>query len=614
MKESLKLKKRQKLRNNEYYTMQVIQDDFYAKSKKGYKFTNLVGVISSKENILLAYRNIKRNSGSKTAGTDGKTLKVFSNMEQDKFIEYFQKKIKNYFPKSVRRVEIPKPNGSIRPLGIPCIEDRIIQQCIKQILEPICEAKFHNHSYGFRPNRSTRDAIGRSMYLMNKSKLHYVVDIDIKGFFDNVNHSKLKKQMWNLGIQDKNLISIIGKILKSEIKGVGIPNKGTPQGGIISPLLSNIVLNELDWWISDQWETFETKYNYNKIRGNEFKRIDQSHKYRALRRTKMKEIYIVRYADDFKIFCRDYKSAIKIYNAVRLWIKERLGLEISPEKSKITNLRKHYTEFLGIKMKVRPKGKKMVCKSKMSEKSKRQFIEKLRKQIKIIEKSNDPKEVSRLNSIILGSHNYFSCASEISKDMGKIDFLVTRIIYNRLRRKCSNNPVKSKTFERLYGKYKGKTYTIYHRTIFPIYGCTNVPAKSFNQRICNYTEEGRKFIHDRLGGYEYLIEYLLKYGNDKGETELEDNKLSLIAGQNGKCYVTGNKLEIQNMECHHKIPREKGGSNAYKNLVWLNYDVHKLVHCSKVDTINKYLTKLNLDKRGLKKVNTLRKLVGNSLI
>ena len=123
----------------------------------------------------------------------------------------------------------------------PTIEDRLIQQCIKQVLEPICEAKFHKDNYGFRPNRSTHHAVSRAMTLMSKSKLHYVVDVDIKGFFDNVDHSKLIKQMWSLGIQDKNLICVINKMLRAEIKGIGVPNKGTPQGGILSPLLANIV-------------------------------------------------------------------------------------------------------------------------------------------------------------------------------------------------------------------------------------------------------------------------------------------------------------------------------------------------------------------------------------
>jgi len=592
--------------------MQDLFDNLHRKSKENYKFTDLMKYITSANNILLAYRNIKRNDGSVTVGTDGLDISYFENMDSNHFVKRIQSKLQNYHPKSVRKVEIPKPNGKTRPLGIACIEDRIIQQCIKQVLEPICEAKFHKHSYGFRPNRSTSHAIARSMYLMNFNKLHHVVDVDVKGFFENVNHNKLKKQIWNLGIQDKNLISIIGKILKSEIQGEGIPTKGTPQGGIISPLLSNIVLNELDWWISSQWETFETKHKYTSI-DNRTGKENNTNKNKVLKKTNLKEIYIVRYADDFKIFCRDYKVAQKIYSATKSWLKERLDLDISTEKSKITNLRRNYTEFLGIMLKVKTKKNKYICISRMSDKAKKQTTIKIKKQIKKIQKNITTQEVNKLNSIILGSHNYYKMATHVSIDFTEINFLVTRTLYNRLKSNMKDNPTLSKTYQRLYGEYNGKKYTILNTTIFPIYGIKTKPPMNFTQEISNYTIEGKKLIHDKLGGnLSKLIEYALTNTSEYNSTDYNDNRVSLIAGQQGKCGITGKYLQIGNMECHHKKPRELGGTDDYNNLIWICTDAHKLIHIVLGDTINKYMDKIKLDTKGLKKLNSLRKLVGNS--
>jgi len=390
LKNEPKTLKKQKLRNNEYYDCQSVFDELHEKSVEGKTFTKLMEIITCENNILLAYRNIKKNKGSTTEGTDGRTIEHYKDWSEEQFVRYFQCKFANYQPKSVRRVEIPKEYqpGKTRPLGIPCMDDRIIQQCILQVLEPICEAKFHPHSYGFRPNRATSHAIARAQFLMWSSTCHYVVDIDIKGFFDNVDHGKLLKQMWAMGIQDKRLISIIGRILKSEIKGIGIPDKGTPQGGIISPLLSNIVLNELDWWLSNQWETFETKHQYSQ----------NYSKYVAIRKSNLKEVYIVRYADDFKILCKNYETAQKIYTATRNWLKERLGLEISPEKSKITNVRKGKTEFLGFALFVLKKRGKFITRSNISEKAKTAMKNKLKEQIKTIQRETTPHQVNKLNA------------------------------------------------------------------------------------------------------------------------------------------------------------------------------------------------------------------------
>ena len=320
------------------------------------------------------------------------------------------------------------------------------------------------------------------------------------------------------------------------------------------------------------------------------------------------------WATYLKIFCRDYKTAQKIYNATRLWLKERLDLDISPDKSKITNLRKNYTEFLGFKLMVKPKTNKYVCQSGMCDKAKKNTINKLKEQIKKIQKQGSSKEVSILNAMILGSHNYYNSATYISLDFSEINFLVTKTLEIRLRSWVSDKPKFTETYKRLYGNYNGKIRTINDITIFPIYGCRTKPPMSFSQDICNYTKQGRDKIHKNLRGYKHLIDYLLRIINENNTAEFDDNRISLIAGQQGKCYITGLDLEIGNMECHHKKQKCNGGTDEYKNLIWISRVAHKLIHCTKQEIIEKYLGLLFLDEKGLKRVNSLRQLVGNSII
>ncbi|OPJ60672.1 group II intron reverse transcriptase/maturase [Clostridium oryzae] len=597
-------KKKQKLRNNEYYDMQKKYDELYERSQKGDIFKNLLNLICDANNILEAYRNIKNNKGSTTIGVNSKTIKDIGEKQSEIIINYVRNRLENFKPHKVRRVEIPKPNGKTRPLGIPTIEDRLIQQSIKQILEPICEAKFHKHSYGFRPNRSTHHAITRAMYLVHINKLHYVVDIDIKGFFDNINHGKLLKQIWSLGIRDKKLICILSKMLKAEIKGIGKPVKGTPQGGIISPILSNIALNELDWWISDQWQTFETSHKYT-----------NTHKFRALKTTKMKEMYIVRYADDFKVFCKDYKSAQKIFIAVKSWLKERLGLDISPEKSKVINLRKNYSNFLGFKLKVVERHHKGIVQSHISDKAAKIVQKTIKQKIRDIRNSPTVSSVTRYNQTILGIHNYYSRATKTSYDFRKIAFLVSRYLYNQTRRIRSNKGVKTQAFMQYYGKYNIRTVYIANIALYPINGITLKENKSFPNKVCNYTEEGRKYIHQSLSKkFSKTLRYLLNNPIKHGGTELNDNRISRFIGQNGRCGVTGEALEIADMKMHHVIPKHKVGSDKYSNLILVNSSIDKLIHAKSGKVIAKYCKELPLDETMLEKLNELRLKVGNCVI
>lgn len=594
--------------------MQGIFDKLYQRGQENKIFTSLISTITSKENILLAYRNIKNNKGSKTAGVNKTNIQTLAETNPDDFVRYIQRRFNNYIPHEVRRVEIPKPNGKTRPLGIPTIEDRIIQQCIKQVLEPICEAKFYAHSYGFRPNRSTAHAMARTYRLINLSQLHYVVNIDIKGFFDNVNHGKLLKQMWSMGIQDKSLLKIISKMLKAPIKGIGVQTKGTPQGGILSPLLSNIVLNELDWWISSQWESFKTQKDYKKIVDLKSGRTRADGKYRAMKNTNLKEMFIVRYADDFQILCRNYKAAQLIFKAVKFWLKERLDLDISPEKSRVINLRKNSIDFLGFKLKVHKKRDKKVCQSRVSDKACAKIKEQIKMRIKEMKSKQTDGTVYNYNSYILGVHEYYKIATFSYVDFNKIGYQVRKYIHNQLKGIARNRGEPNKTYQKFYGHSKEKRYFVNGVALYPIRGIKMRPPMNFSQQICDYTVNGRKEIHQSLRMNIGIIKYLLE-NPIKGETiEYNDNRISLYIGQNGKCSVTGEVLQIGDMHCHHKTPRSMGGNDKYGNLTFVKENVHRLIHATKTETIKTILNDLKLNTEQYKKINRLRQKVGNESI
>ena len=599
--------KRQNLRNNEYYNFQKVQDMLYAKSKQGVIFTDLLSIITSKENILLAYRNIKKNKGSKTAGTDGKNISALANISPEEIVELVRRKLENFQPMIVKRVEIPKSDGTTRPLGIPTISDRLVQQCILQVMEPICEAKFYKHSYGFRPLKGAKEAIARAYRLAQRSHLHYVVDIDIKGFFDNINHGKLLKQIWSLGIRDKSLLAIISKLLKAKIENVGIPTKGTPQGGIISPLLANIVLNEFDYWIASQWENMPTKKVYQ---GYHAQHNKVTH---ALKKTTLKEVYIVRYADDFKLFCRNHNHAKRLFEASKQWLKERLSLEISPVKSKIVNLKKNYSEFLGIKLKVTVKGKtkglkkRWVVKSHICDKAFEKILESLKEHIKNIQKPKGKIDgaVRSYNNFILGVHNYYSCATNVNVDFSRINYRTLNCFRNRVKsRKRKESDKVSKVIDKLYGKSKqlrfvGENYMI------PI-GHIKHRKVMLSHNYSPYVAIDRMMIHNNQNAVSIeSLQYLIENQDSTQSTEYNDNLLSLYVGQQGKCFISGNILDVETMICKHKKPKSLGGSDAYSNLVLLEPNIFQLIYSNTFD-IN-MLTSYS-DTNTIEKINNLRKL------
>ena len=622
------------LRHAEYYGMQDTFDELYQKSQNGEVFENLMDLILSRDNILLAYRNIKANKGSYTAGTDKKNITDIGSRTPDDVVKRVRFIVTGsehgYRPKPVRRKDIPKPNGKTRPLGIPCIWDRLIQQCIKQIMEPICEAKFSNNSYGFRPNRSVEHAINRTYTMLQMMNLHYVIEFDIKGFFDNVNHSKLIRQIWSLGIHDKTLIFIIKRILTAPIKmpdnTTVLPDKGTPQGGIISPLLANIVLNELDWWIASQWEENPIAISRGRERIiGKTKVFDKSHGYRIMKNTEMKEMHIIRYADDFRIFCRTKEDAVRTKEAVTEWIEERLKLEVSPEKTRIVNTRKRWSEFLGFKIRVRLKHHKYVVQSAICDKKVEIERAKLVEQAKNIAKPREKKsclsEIQLYNSMVLGIQNYYQLATCISIDCREFHRRVMTVLTNRLNTetgsmlKREGGTITQAEKER-FGQSKMIRYVSgIDQMIYPIAFIKNKIPMAKRSIVCSYTKEGRAPIHTELNLNQYVLKGLREKISVGHSTEYHDSKISLFSAQKGKCAISGEEFaDAEHVAVWLKVPGSLGGFERYKNMVLIHKKYLILLKELPQAVIKDLIKTLNITKKMLVKINSLREQANLSAI
>lgn len=347
----------------------------------------LLEQILDDKNLFKAYKQVYKNKG--TSGIDGITVEelgYYMYKHKEEIKDQIRKLI--YKPSPVKRVEIPKENGKMRKLGIPTVVDRLIQQAIVQVLTPIYEEQFSNNSYGFRPNRSCEMAVIKTLEYFNDG-YDWIVDIDLQAFFDNVNQDKLIGIIRRT-IKDGRVVSLIRKYLVSGVmvNGVCQPTKlGTPQGGNLSPLLSNIMLNELDKELEKRGLNF------------------------------------VRYADDCLIMVKSEKAANRVMKTITSYIENKLGLIVNVEKSKVA--RPNQIKYLGFGFYYTKTG---IIKPKPHLKSVQKFEKKLKD---ITSRSNAlsiNEKITKLNQVIKGWINYFRIS-----DMKNIMIKIGEHIRHRLR-------------------------------------------------------------------------------------------------------------------------------------------------------------------------------------
>ena len=340
---------------------------------KGNKWFSLIDKVASERTLGIGWQKVQFNAGA--CGVDGMRVGHFAK-DSDKRLLTLREQLRdgNYQPQPIRRVHIPKAGSKEhRPLDIPTVRDRIVQSAVKAVIEPIFESKFAPNSYGFRPGRGCKDALREVERQLRRGKVH-VIDVDIRSYFDNIPHDKLMDHVRER-IADGRVLGLIEAFLKQGVLEDGIvfdPVTGSPQGGIISPLLANIYLDPLDWILESQ------------------------------------RLHSVRYADDIVVLAEDAPTAAKALQTIREWM-EQAGLELHPEKTRMVDMREQgaHIDYLGYRFQRSRRGKLMRL---VRPKSKQKLRASLRKPTKRNNKHSMSKIIADINPILIGWYGYFQQA------------------------------------------------------------------------------------------------------------------------------------------------------------------------------------------------------------
>ena len=543
-------------------------------------------IVYDTDNVALALRLLSQSKGKMAKGSDGTNFETLEPYSIDELAEIVKDRLLNKKMSYVRRTYIPKGNsGKKRPLGICSVWDKLVEKCIQLVIEPYCEMHFVDSSFGFRPQVGTHNALAK---VKNQCEtMPFALSVDLKDYFGTIDPDIAYRELWHIGVKNQVILNYLYRFIKKgyfeDSCKVEDP-KGTPQGSILGPLISNVYLHRFDVWLRSQgdcWHDPNATYFH-----------DFANKRRNLLRTNLKLGIHVRYADDILVLCKTREHAERFRYSITKYLTRSLKLEINEEKTKIYDLTQEKMKYLGydflaiknVKSKNPQQRGKHLIRNTLPKAKEDEITKKCRVLLRAIRKKPNYATVHAWNAYVVGLHNYYRGMNYFHDSFHRIGWRIMKLFYHAMNKRIKF--MKEQSYKNNFQKGVYKTWGKDGYYCFDIYPVFEIWWANWDKKLI----AGYKGKVTRVNPYAYGekkhkpgvsiddIGYLVETSKPIRNSRYAMFRISKYSCSKGVSYLSGEHVPVNEYHCHHIKPVEKGGTNDFDNLCVLSEEEHKILH------------------------------------